>query len=72
MGFHDDSDVLLTPQQLEHELAFWIEGYYNSKWRHLTLGYRSPIAYERQFIAICTLTLSYLFSVTTKQGRPTS
>ncbi len=56
LGLDDDADVLLTPQQLHRDLAFWIEGYYNRERRHSTLGYLSPIAYEQQFIAARTLT----------------
>ncbi len=56
LGLDDDADVLLTPQQLQRDLAFWIEGYYNRERRHSTLGYLSPIDYEQQFIAARTLT----------------
>ncbi|WP_370594268.1 IS3 family transposase [Synechococcus sp. BSA11S] len=33
-----------------------MEGYYNLERRHSTIGYVSPIDYEQQFIAACTLT----------------
>jgi len=38
---------LIAPQQLQRDLAFWIEGYYNRKRRHSTTGYISPIDYEQ-------------------------
>lgn len=39
----DDADVLLTPQQLLRDLAFWIESDYNRERRHSTLGYLSRL-----------------------------
>ncbi len=42
--------------ELQRDLAFWIEGYYNRERRHSTIGYLSPIDYEQQFIAARTLT----------------
>lgn len=46
----------ISPQQLQRDVAFWIEGYYNRERRHSTLDYHSPINYEQQFIAARTLT----------------
>jgi transposase InsO family protein len=46
----------ISPQQLQHDLAFWIEGYNNCERRHSSIGYLSPIDYEQQFIAARTLT----------------
>lgn len=51
----DNRRELISPQQLQHDLAFWIEGYYNRERRHSTIGYLSPIGYEQQFIAARTL-----------------
>ena len=36
-----------TPEQARRELFDWIEGWYNTRRRHSSLGYHSPIAYER-------------------------
>ena len=49
--------MLISAQQLQRDLVFWIEGYYNQERRHSTIGYLSPIDYEQQFIAAPTLTL---------------
>jgi transposase InsO family protein len=57
LNLDDDREVLISPQQLKRDLAFWIEGYYNRERRHSTIGYLSPIDYEQQFIAARTLTL---------------
>jgi transposase InsO family protein len=35
--------VLISPQQLQRDLAFWIEGDYNRERRHSTSGYLSSI-----------------------------
>ena len=43
-------------EQLQRDLAFWIEGYYNRERRHSTIGYMSPIDYEKACIAARTLT----------------
>ncbi len=50
-------EALITPQQLQRDLAFWIRGYGNRERRHSTIGYLSPIDYEQRFIAAPTLTL---------------
>jgi len=39
-----------TRQSLERALVDYIEGWYNRKRRHSTLGYLSPVAYEQQLI----------------------
>jgi transposase InsO family protein len=49
-------EELISPQQLQRDLAFWIEGYYNRERRQSTIGYLSPIDYEQQFIVARTLT----------------
>jgi transposase InsO family protein len=36
-----------TPEQARGELFDWIEGWYNTRRRHSSLGYHSPIAYEK-------------------------
>jgi putative transposase len=56
LDLDDDSKELISPQQLQRDLAFWIEGYYNRGRRHSSIGYLSPIDYEQQFIAARTLT----------------
>ena len=47
LNLDDDRDILIAPQQLQRDLAFWIEGYYNRERRHSTIGYLSPIDYEQ-------------------------
>ena len=56
LDLDDDRDVLISPQQLKRDLAFWIEGYYNRERRHSTIGYVSPIDYEQEFIAARIIT----------------
>ena len=34
LGLDDNREVLISPQQLQRDLAFWIEGYYNRERRH--------------------------------------
>ncbi len=51
LALDDDAEVLLSSQQLQSRLAFWIDGYYNRERRHSTIGYLSPIAYEQQFVS---------------------
>jgi putative transposase len=60
LGLDDDAEILISPQQLQRDLAFWIDGYYNRERRHSKLTYVSPIDYEQQFIASRTLTLADL------------
>ncbi len=52
----DDGKVLISPQQLQRDLAFWVEGYYNRERRHSTIGYISLINYEQRCIVAPTLT----------------
>ena len=54
----DDEETRPSPKELQPDLAFWIDGYYNRERRHSTLNYLSPIDYEQQFIAARTLTLA--------------
>lgn len=56
LDLDDDRAVLISPQQLQRDLAFWIEGYYNRERRHSTIGYLSPIDYEQRSTAARTLT----------------
>ena len=56
LDLDDNREQLITPQQLQRDLAFWIEGYYNRERRHSTIGYLSPIDFEQQAIAARTLT----------------
>jgi putative transposase len=56
LGLDDDAVARISPQQLQRDLAFWIDGYYNRERRHSTLSYLSPIDYEQQFMAARTLT----------------
>jgi transposase InsO family protein len=58
LDLDDDRAVLISPQQLHRDLAFWIEGYYNRERRHSTIGYLSPIDYEQRWTASRTLTLA--------------
>jgi transposase InsO family protein len=58
LDLDDDRAVLISPQQLHRDLAFWIEGYYNRERRHSTIGYLSPIDYEQRRTASRTLTLA--------------
>jgi putative transposase len=51
LDLDDDAETLLSSQQLQSRLAFWIDGYYNRERRHSTIGYLSPIAYEQQFVS---------------------
>jgi len=56
LDLDDNREELISHQQLQRDLAFWIEGYYNRERRHSTIGYLSPIDYEQQLIACRTLT----------------
>jgi transposase InsO family protein len=55
LDLDDDREVLISPQQLQRDLAFWIEGYYNRERRHSTIGYLSPLDFEQAFITARTL-----------------
>ena len=56
LDLDDSRDTLISPQQLQRDLAFWIEGYYNREHRQSTIDYLSPIDYEQQLITAHTLT----------------
>ena len=55
LDLDDNREELISPQRLQRNLAFWIEGYYNRERRHSTIAYISPIDYEQRFIATPTL-----------------
>jgi len=40
-----------TPADAQHDIAGYIEGWYNPRRRHSALGYLSPMEYEQQFAA---------------------
>ncbi len=56
LDLDDNVEILLSSQQLQSRLAFWIDGYYNREHRHSTNGYQSPIDYEEQCVTVRTLT----------------
>lgn len=56
LALDDNRKELIDSKQLQRDLAFWIEGYYNRERRHSTIGYLSPIDYEQQFTVARTLT----------------
>jgi len=56
LGLDDDAETRISPQQLQRDLAFWIDGYYNRERRHSTLNYLSPINYEQEYTCARTLT----------------
>lgn len=51
LNLDDNREDLISPQQLQRDLAFWFEGYYNRERRHSTIGYFSPIDYEQRAVA---------------------
>jgi putative transposase len=50
-----DREGLISPQQLQRDLASWIEDCYNRGRRHSTISYLSPIDYEQRSTAARTL-----------------
>jgi putative transposase len=38
--------LIRDPEQLLYDLWMWIEGYYNSKRLHSSIGYSDPVAFE--------------------------
>jgi transposase InsO family protein len=54
LDLDDDRDVLISPQQLQRDLAFWIEGDYSRERRHSTIGYLSPIDDGQRTAVACT------------------
>jgi putative transposase len=55
LDLDDDAETLFNPAQIQRSLAFWIEGYYNRERRHSTIGFLSPINYERCLAATPTI-----------------
>jgi transposase InsO family protein len=43
VGLDDDAMTRISPRQLQRDLAFSIDDYYNRERRHSTLNYLSPI-----------------------------
>ncbi|MCU0529283.1 MAG: hypothetical protein MUD04_07275 [Cyanobium sp. Prado107] len=72
LDLDDNSRELISPQKLERDLAFWIEGYYNRERRHSTISSFSAIDYEQQSIAARTLTPVNPRDLSTKSGEPHS
>jgi len=58
LGLDDDAEIRHSPKELQRDLAFWIDGYYNRERRHSTLNDLSPIDDEQQYICARTLTLA--------------
>ena len=56
LDLDDSRDTLISPQQLQRDLASLIEGYYNREHRQSTIDYLSPIDCEQQLITAHTLT----------------
>ena len=56
LNLDGDTESRIAPKQLQRDLAFWIDGYYNRERRHSTLSYLSLIDDEQQFVATHTLT----------------
>ncbi|MCT0208308.1 hypothetical protein [Synechococcus sp. CS-1332] len=50
----DDREVLISPQQLQPDMAFWIERYNRRGHSHSMINYFSPIGYEQPFITALT------------------
>ncbi len=57
LGLVVNREDLISPQQLQRNLAFWINGYYNRESRHSSIEYLRPIAYEQPAVACLTLPL---------------
>jgi len=56
LNLDDDTENRISLKQLQHDLAFWIDGYYNRERCHSTLSNLSLVDYEQQFVAIRRLT----------------
>ena len=66
LDLDDDRKVLISPQQLQRALAFWIDGNYIRERSRSTIGYPNPINDKQRFIAAPTLSLVNRCSVSTK------
>ncbi len=47
--------LIRDSEQLMYDLWMWIEGYYNRKRRHLTIGYFTPIDFEERHLQCAKL-----------------
>ena len=43
LGLDNNREVLMPPQQLQRDMAFWIEGRFNRQHRHAKINYISTI-----------------------------
>jgi transposase InsO family protein len=48
LGLDDGAETRISPRQLQRDLGFWIDGYYNRERRHSTLNDLNPIDCEQQ------------------------
>jgi transposase InsO family protein len=46
-----DRRVWSTRKELASAIFEWIEGWYNPRRRHSSIGYRSPVEYEQSAVA---------------------
>jgi putative transposase len=67
-----DRDLLIPPQQLQRDLAFWIEDYYNRQQPHSIVGHLSPMKYEHRAITAPTLSPVNTRTVPMESGTPRS
>lgn len=49
-GFRRTSSLLSRPREKREAIFDFIEGFYNPRRRHSTLGYLSPVEFEMKFI----------------------
>jgi len=56
LNLDHDLEILTLSQQLQRDLAFWIQSYYYHDPRYPTVGYTNPIDYEQGPIASRKLT----------------
>ncbi|MCS5706481.1 hypothetical protein NZK27_09775 [Synechococcus sp. FGCU-3] len=54
----DDEEIHPSPKDLQRELTFRIDDYYNSGRRSSTLNNACPIGYQQQYIRAPTLALA--------------
>jgi len=71
LDFEDNRKGLIAPQELQCDLAFWIEGYYNHERRHSTMGDLSPIIYENSSSRPLNSPLRSLEPCPRNRGNPT-
>ena len=68
LNLDDDRDVLISPKQLQRDLAFWIEGDVNGERRHSTIDHQSPIDDEQRTTVVRPLTPAQPRSLFTSLG----